>query len=302
MQQDELVRQLDSFFSIEAFDEAEHWRSRMSEAEYRVLERFAVPEFLSGPWNGLTLDNTDQVERVYLVVFPAQPVLDTIIAREVADGAPGALIFAHHLTDYEESGRGPVAIPEVQLEELKEHRISYYTCHAPLDCNQEISTAKALANALGLREQELFAPYYGGMSAVHGLVGKPVSFQSFAARLAKVTDVERLRYDQVRHSGLAVNRVAVVPGNGGRPERLAEAAALGCDTYVTGHWWFFSEKNEAAEQQREQMRDLLPGVRMNLLGVSHYATEMVVMRDQMPGWFHDRGVDAEFVPQEDPWR
>jgi putative NIF3 family GTP cyclohydrolase 1 type 2 len=228
--------------------------------------------------------------------------LDTIIAREVADGAPGALIFAHHLTDLEESGRGPVTIPEVQLEELKEHRISYYTCHAPLDCHLEISTARALANALGLHEQEHFAPHYGGMSAVHGVVGKPTSYQAFAARLAKITDVDRLRYDQVRHCGLPVNRVAVVPGGGGRPERLEEAAAAGCDTYVTGQWWPFSETNEAAEPHREQMRQLLPQVRMNLLGASHYATEMVVMRDQMPGWFRDRGVDAEFVPQEDPWR
>ncbi len=302
MQQDELVRQLDSFFAIEAFEESERWRSRFSEADLRVFEQYAEPAFLGGTWNGLTLNNTDSVERVYLVVFPGQPVLDTIIAREVADGAPGALIFAHHLTDYEESGRGPVTIPEDQLAELKEHGISYYTCHAPLDCHLEISTARALANVLGLREQDLFAPYHGGMSAVHGVVGKPTSFQSFASRLAKVCDVNRLRYDQVRHSGRPVNRVAVVPGNGGRPERIEEAASLGCDTYVCGHWWFFSEENESAETHRAQIRDLLPALGMNLLGVSHYATEMVVMRDQMPGWFRNHGLDAEMIPQEDPWR
>ena len=40
---------------------------------------------------------------------------------------------------------------------------------------------------------------------------------------------------------------------------------------------------------------------MNLLGVSRYATEMVVMRDQMPGWFRGLGLETEFVPQDDPW-
>ena len=119
-------------------------------------------------------------------------------------------------------------------------------------------------------------------------------------RLAKVTDVGHLRYDQVRHNGRPVNRVAVVPG-AGMPDLIAEAATLGCDTYVTGHWWFYGD-NDPAREQRETMREFVLGVNMNLLGVSHYATEMVVMRDQMPGWFRDHGIDAEFVPQEDPWR
>lgn len=303
MQQADLVKQLDAFFAVLSFDETDRWRPLFSDAAFRVFEHYAAPSFINGPWNGLMLDNTDTVETVYLIVFPAQEVLDTIIAREVAGGAPGAMIFAHHPTDFEESGRGYVPIPEEQLEELKNHGISYYCCHAPLDCHPEVSTATALANVLGLREQQRFAPYYGGLSAVHGLVGKesPVSFQAFAARLAKVTDVGHLRYDQVRHNGQPVSRVAVVPGNGGRADLIREAAALGCDTYVTGHWWFFSE-HEQAGQARAEMRDLLPEVRMNLLAASHYATEMVVMRDQMPGWFEDLGLEAVPIPQSNPWR
>ena len=41
---------------------------------------------------------------------------------------------------------------------------------------------------------------------------------------------------------------------------------------------------------------------MNLLGTSHYASEMVVMRDQMPGWFRNAGIDAKFIKQPNPWR
>ncbi len=302
MQQAEIVRELDTFFSVDAFDETGHWRPFMSDSQFRLFERFASPAFLNGTWNGLMLDNAEEVDRVYLVVFPGQDVLDTIIAREVERGAPGALIFAHHLADYEESGRGVVQIPQEQLEELQEHHISYYHCHSPLDCHPEISTATALANVLGLREQQRFSPYYGGLAAVYGMAGKePVSFQAFASRLAKVTDLERLRYDQVRHNGQPVSKVAVAPGSGGEPELIEQAAALGCDTFVTGHWWLFGD-NAYAQQHRARMREFLPDVRMNLLAASHYATEMVVMRDQMPGWFHDRGLDAELVPQADPWR
>ena len=301
MQQTDLVNRLDTFFSIEAFDEADYWRPIFSDGALRTLQGFATSGFLDGPWNGLMLDNTKRVEHVYLTVYPAQGVLDTIIAREVAGGAPGALIFAHYPADYEANGRGRVPIPAEQLEELKEHSISYYACHAPLDCHPEISTATALANQLGLREQTRFAPYFGGLSAVAGVVGKEISFQAFAARLAKVSEVERLRYDQVRHDGLPVHRVAVVPGNGAETELMGEAASLKCDTYVTGTWWRYQDTDLAKSQRAETLR-YLGGLRMNFLGVSPYATEMPVMRDQMPGWFRDQGLDVDFIPQEDPWR
>ncbi len=300
MNQSELVQNLDSFFNSAAFGEETHWRPRFSDRDFHVFERFALPDFRNGSWNGLMLDNTARVERVYTIVFPTEDVLDTIIAREVARGAPGALIFAHHLLTVDQEQRRYLLISEDQLEELKEHRISFYLCHAPLDHHPEISTASALANTLGLREQARFAQSEGGPVAVHGVVGKPTTFQAFAQRLAKLTDVDRLRYDQVRHDGLPVLHVAVVPGNGADPALLEQAVALGCDTYVTGQWWFYGETDDA-EAQRARMRDLLSALKLNLLGVSRYATEMVVMREQMPGWFRAQGVDAEFISQSDPW-
>lgn len=301
MNQSELVQNLDSFFNSAAFNEESHWRPRLSDRDFHILERFALPEFRNGAWNGLLLDNTERIDRVYTIVFPAQDVIDTIIAREVARGAPGALIFAHHLLTLDQERRRFLLISEDQLEELKEHHISFYLCHAPLDHHPEISTASALANTLGLREQARFAQREGGPFAIHGVVGKPISFQAFAQRLAKLTDVDRLRYDQIRHNGLPVQHVAAVPGNGADPELLEQAIALGCDTYVTGQWWFYGE-TDYAETQRTRMREmLLGGLRLNLLGVSRYATEMVVMREQMLGWFRAQGVDAEFIPQGDPW-
>lgn len=300
MKQAELVSQLDTLFSIEAFDESVHWKPLLAERDLQALERFALPGFLGGTWNGLMLDNAEQVDRVYTVVFPTQDVIDTVIAKEVGRGAPGALIFAHHLLNFNQEKRRFSPISEEQLEEMAEHRISFYLCHAPLDCHAEVSTTVALANMLGLREQARFAPYYGGLAGVHGVIGKPTTFQAFAQRLAKVTDVEHLRYDQVRHNGQAVQHVAVVSGNGSQLSLLEQAVELGCDTYVTGQWWLYADHPDA-EAQREQMRGFMLGQRMNLLGVSRYATEMVVMRDQMPGWFRGHGLETEFVPQDDPW-
>src|SRR5258708_28629092 len=148
--QAELVTKLDKFFEIANYDESRSQEYLPSGYE-SIFGRFAAPGFVAGPWNGLMLANADEVDRVYPIVFPGQSVLDEIIAREVERGAPGALIFSHHLFDYQESGPRFSYMPEAQLEELKEHHISFYNCHAPLDCTREISTSLALAHALQIR-------------------------------------------------------------------------------------------------------------------------------------------------------
>jgi putative NIF3 family GTP cyclohydrolase 1 type 2 len=300
MNQNELAQKLDQFFNIQTFDESEFWTQIIPPNDLLVCQRFARPEFAQGTWNGLMLDSTDKIDRVYLIVFPDQAVLDTVLALELERGAPGALIFAHHPADFEEVGRGFIGISEAQFEELGEHHISYYCCHAPLDCHPEISTVIALAKALKLRDWQLFSPHHTGMEGAHGYA-RGLSFGKFAEHLAEVTDLPYIRYAQIRHNGQPVEHVAVIPGGGDNPKHLEEAVALGCDTYVTGHWWLMGDYDYAA-QQREAMRALVPTLPMNLLGTSHYASEMVVMRDQMPGWFRNAGIDTRFIKQPDPWR
>ena len=43
-------------------------------------------------------------------------------------------------------------------------------------------------------------------------------------------------------------------------------------------------------------------VPLNLVGGSHYATEALVLRNDMIEFFRSLGLAAEFVPQADPWR
>ncbi len=300
MNQAELVQKLDTFFNIQAFNERDLWANIIPADELAVYQRFGEPGFVEGLWNGLMLKSTEEIDRVYLTVFADQSVLDTILATELEREAPGAMIFAHHPADFEEGGRGFMGVREEQLEELREHHISYYCCHAPLDCHPEISTVIALAKALKLHDWELFSPHYGGMEGVHGRI-QGMSFGGFANYLAEVTDLPFIQYNQVRHNGQPVEHVAVIPGGGDDPKHIEEALELGCDTYVTGHWWLIGAYDYAAKQ-REFMRELVPQIPMNLVGTSHYASEMVVMRDQMPGWFRNAGIDVKFIRQPDPWR
>ena len=292
MDQGELVRQLDSLFKVEEFDESRAWDFALPEGYRAVLSQYATPHFLDGVWNGLMLDHATQIDRVYLAVFPSRPTLDMAIAREVDRGAPGALIFTHHVAAYDPT-QGFSAIPEAQLADLREQHISLYVCHAPLDCHPEISTGGALARALNIHDQEHFACSDDRIAGVWGNV-KPMPFQAFAERLAKVCELPALRYDQVLHNGRPVERVAVVPGGGDDPALIEEAQELGCDTYVAGEWWPY-RNGDWAEQQRARLSELIPCLRMNLLGSSHYSSELVVLRDQIMPWLKDLGIDTQLL-------
>ncbi|MCD4685392.1 MAG: Nif3-like dinuclear metal center hexameric protein [Anaerolineae bacterium] len=300
MNQSELVHKLDEFFNVQHFHEHELWSRIVPANNMAVYQRVVRPEFYQGLWNGLMLDSTAEIDRVYLIVFPGQAVLDTILALELEREAPGALIFAHHPADFEESDRGFRGISEAQLEDMREHHISYYCCHAPLDNHPEISTVVALAKALKVHDWQPIADERGYTEGVHGHV-HDMDFVKFAERIAEVTELPYIRYAQTRFNGQPVERVAVIPGGGDKPGQLERVNNLGCDTYVTGHWWL-QGNYDYAEQQRAKMRDVVPQMPMNLIGTSHYASEMVVLRDQMPAWFRNAGIEARFIKQPDPWR
>lgn len=300
MKQTELVQALDTFFNVSAYQERENWHNILTEMQRSVMKPFIVPTFWDGLFNGLMVDCTEDVNRIYLVVFPNREVLDTIIAKEVERGAPGALIFAHHPLAFEESGAGFLPIPAEQLEELNEHNISYYSCHAPLDCHAEISTGSALAKALLLDDVQRFAPYFAGYAGVYGTVSD-VSFNAFAQRVAEICELSVLRYDQVLHNARPVNKVAIVAGGGGNQDFINEAMQLEADTYVTGHWHLFAP-NEFSKNRRQAFAEYIPKATLNLLGTAHYSSEMVVMRDQLPSWFESRfDLEAILVRQDNPW-
>ncbi len=298
--QADLIARLDDFFKIGAFNESTV-RAAFSPDIVPIFEQYAVPGFSAGGWNGLMLNNTPNVDRIYLVVFPAQPVLDTIIAREVQRGAPGALIFSHHLTAYPANDAPFNPIPEPQLEELHEHHVSFYLCHAPLACHPQISPSGALAEAFKVREPERFAAAFGGQAGVHGKFG-PIGFNELAKRAAEVTGLAVLRYSAIRNNGRAIQHIGILAG-ATDPTTLREAAALGIDTLITGEWWPFGA-GETHIARRSEFHDVLINADLNLIGTSHYASEAVVMREQLPTWLRANvpGVEVQFVVQDDPAR
>jgi putative NIF3 family GTP cyclohydrolase 1 type 2 len=298
----ELVARLDDFLHIDRYptDDFAILPEFCREADIAIAE-YAAPSFL-WRFNGLMLDNTDEVRRVFTLVFPSDEVLAALERR--AAGEP-SLIFTHHPMDMETSGHGLMPIPTEWLQRLREIRVSLYSAHVPLDCHESVSTSRALARAVGVPAEAPFAGYHGGHAGVHGRI-EPVPLDEFGERVRRACGVDHL---ELKMNGDSVSHVAVVAGGAAYPPLMQEALEAGCDTYLTGDFRV-RHGGAWAEEHRPQFDAFVESVPLNLIGASHYATESLVLRNDMLAFFRDLartgarrgGLPAEFIPQSDPWR
>jgi putative NIF3 family GTP cyclohydrolase 1 type 2 len=296
----ELARRLDELFAVRRYDERSTWNFALEPDQRSGLTRRGGSTF-QACFNGL-LNSTDEeaeLQRVYLAVFPAESLLENIIATEQARGSPGAVVLTHHPCDMETS-RGFIAIPELLLESMLSARIALYVLHAPLDCHPDISTSGALADGLGLKRIRVFAPYVGGHTGVIAEQA-PVPFADFAERVRQLCELSSFRPEQVRFIGRVVARVAIVAGGGDDVDQLAEAQALGADTYLAGHWWT-PHAGTWAEGNRQALSELVPKLSMNLLSASHDGSELVVFRDRLAPLLESWGIEPLLVRQANHWR
>ena len=298
----DLAAQLDDYFHLDRFptDDFAILPDFCRKAGIRI-EEYATPAFLQR-FNGLMLDNTGEVDRVFTLVFPSDEVLAEVERRAAGEAT---LIFTHHPMDMETSGRGLIPIGVERLRRLCEARISLYAVHAPLDCHETVSTSRALARAVGVPAEATFAGYFGGHAGVRGHID-PVSLQEFSERVRRACGIDRI---EMKTNGDSVQHVGVVAGGAAYPPLMQEALDAGCDTYLTGDFRI-RHGGPWAEEHRPGFDSFVEDVPLNLIGASHYATESLVLREEMLSFFRDLaqtgarrgGLAAEFVPQSDPWR
>ena len=99
-----------------------------------------------------------------------------------------------------------------------------------------------------------------------------------------------------------VHRVALVAGAGDRVAEMRNAEQLGAQAYITGE----IHSRIATDYGRAKFGEVEAFARqtgMALLGVSHAASEFLVMRNEMHSWFTSRVV-VPVTPLSEPhwWR
>lgn len=297
-----IVRELDSFFSIRDWppDPAmKDWVPRVCEDAGYDYRNIFEPAFCE-KFNGLMLRAGTDVNHVFCSSFATPDVIKTIFDCGTSD----ALFFLHHPVDMEVCGRGFLPIPGPVIAELQKRRISIYACHAPLDCSDEIGTNAAIVEALDIIVEKSFLEYGWGYAGRIGSI-KPESTSTLLKRIMEIFGVRRLEVGGCLNT--EVKRIAIVAGAGDALEHLEDARKSSCDMYLTGEWYpRYTPADEVGRERvaraKKEIHEFSRNTRMTLVGVSHAASEFLVLKTQMKSYFESKGLPTTPVPQEDWWR
>ncbi len=213
-----------------------------------------IPTFpdYPGALNGLQVANRQPVTRVAVAVDASRRTIEGAIA------AGAQLLIVHHGLFWSGAQRvvGPVYD---RLRLLFEHDIALYSAHLPLDAHPEVGNNALLARALGLEPTGTWGSAKG---VTIGVMGD--GDWDTAALVQRARDFAAGHGHHTVHTPVAAGRRTrrwgIITGGAVSAETLAEAGALGIDTFISGegpHW----SAVDAAE------RDLV------LVYAGHYATE-----------------------------
>ncbi len=258
------------------------------------------PDFVR-QFNGLMLRGADEVQTVFCSVFPTPEVLAAFMDSSQA----GDLLFMHHPVDFEcgdprgKWGRGWLPIAPETIQVMKDRQLSVYTVHAPMDLHREIGTNMAIAHALDFQRESDFYPYMGGYAGMIGTI-PPTNTDALIEKLKAIFDIPYVDFEGVKVDD--IRKVAIVPGGGDKVEHFQYAQDHGAQAYITGEVHHHID-NELGHQRYAAAKAFAATTTMSLIGVSHAASEFLVMKTQMVDWFEQNcDVKATTIPYSHWWR
>ena len=298
-----IVGALDDFFDV-AESGADPAFSRFLPAVYEAAPRswqsWTEPAFATH-FNGLMVRGGATIRTVFLAAFPSAGVLEVFLAR----AEPGDLLFVHHPIDLESGdpkgtwGRFFQPLAEATIQALRAGQLSVYSCHAPLDYHPTVSTSRSIATALDATVTGEFFPYGRGHAGVIATVAA-VSCGALEERLRRLFGVAYL--DTAGAKPTTIETVAIVAGAGDRVEQMQHAEAAGADAYITGEIHSRID-TEYGHRKFADVERFAATTGMALLGVSHAASEFLIMQREMQGWFSGRFAIATVpLPEAHWWR
>ncbi len=277
MESTELYEKLEEdFITPEMSDD---WAPYMEEVQDYLGENFKKRSM------GLVCDNSKSINKVYTAVFPSKKVMEEILA----EGAEDAMLFVHHPSIWD-IRNAPKVFSQMDRELLKkfqEKRISIYNLHVPLDNHGEYSTSKTLADALGIKYEKSFAPYFG---ALCGMIGKTQAktIQELSEEFTNVIGHKTSLY-KYGNKAIKNQRVALIAGGGNDVEYLQQIVDEGINTFVTG----ITAKNPHSQKAH----DFAKQHKINVLGGTHYSTEKFACIT-MCDYFKKLGLESKFIEDE----
>lgn len=155
--------------------------------------------------------------------------------------------------------------------------LNLYAAHLALDAHPIVGNNAELAHRLGLTVETMFAPVNGVPIGVIAVAPNGIKFDYLVARFEQNVGLTRLVQ---AHGPRITHRVGIISGAGAREIPLA--AALGCDTFLTGetsHAEYYAAQNAG----------------LNVIYGGHYVTETVGVQALGLHLQEKFGVAFEFV-------
>jgi len=251
-------------------------------------------------FNGLMIEGGSEISKVFLAVFPTDKVLE----RFIEEGNTGDLLFMHHPLLMECGdpkglwGQGFVPIKERYIEQIKEKKLSVYTCHIPLDLHKTLGTNVAIANALHadilLENDSKTKSEYISYCNI-----KPTNTADLIAKLRVTFDIPYADFEgEVVEE---IQKIAIVAGCGDVVDWMKEAEENGAQAYITGEVHCHID-NVYGKKKYAEMMEYARTSKMSLIGVSHAASEFLVHKTLMKDWFEKNfDVETVLIPQEKWW-
>ncbi|WP_433718699.1 Nif3-like dinuclear metal center hexameric protein [Actinoplanes sp. CA-051413] len=260
--------------------------------------RWATPEFAE-KFNGLMIRGRPQVGQVFAACFPSAEVLEQWLAL----ARPGDLLITHHPIDVRNGhpdGRwaeGFVPIGSRHLAAITGRGLSMYAVHAPMDTSREVGTAAAIVEALGGTVEGGFWPYGNGFAGLLCRV-PPLSSTELIATARRIFKVDLV--EVAGRQRPVIERIAVVGGIGDRVAEMAAAEDHGAQAWLTGEIHVRIE-GDYGRRKYAGVRAFAAGTTMTLIGVSHAASEQLVLRTQLSRWFAERHSLTPHLLDEPQW-
>jgi len=233
------------------------------------LDELLNVEGLDPDSNGLVVEGRPEITKVGLAVNCSLQAVESAQLRNCD------LLITHHAAWTSTDAH----LVERKYGQLRELGINLYVAHDCLDQAREFGTADALARAVRVAIQAPMKPDGELEFGVHGItIG---NFPEFVTRVASQLGTEPRRWKNNDSFG----HIAIVPGWGGRPEWMARAQELGCDTFLTGEAVMFGLlfAKEAG---------------LNLVLAGHMVTEVPGVMAIGSRIARDLKLDVTFIPEE----
>jgi putative NIF3 family GTP cyclohydrolase 1 type 2 len=280
----ELVAELDAYFRVPDV-RGDDWSQPFEQVYDEPYWREYVAPAWEGHWNGLSIRGAETVDRVVTCVFPSDRIIEGL--------EPATLLFSEHPLDFaDEPGFLPLSL--VSYEVMREHGISFYNAHAPLDMHPEISPSRLCARGVGLEDLDEYFPICEGISGGAAIIGQSrLNVDGLADALRSYLGPE-IKVHVLTRPRAEAGRVAMVAGGGAVIEILEASLERGCQTYVTGNAATTCRLAFVQEQVRA-FRERADAAGLTLIDAMHYGMEKPPQL-AMVEWFRARGLSAEFVP------